>query len=85
VGVIAVTIYYCTRPYDHYDDEDCYVPRNRDKSQEDNMGGEDMDPFKGKGPKDPVDYKKARRAIEEAKQKSGRGGKDNIDPNDPDR
>ena len=49
------------------------------------MGGEDMDPFKGKGPKDPVDYKKARRAIEEAKQKSGRGGKDNIDPNDPDR
>jgi len=84
VGCVAATI-YCTRPYDHSDDEeDGYVPTNRDKTQKDNMGGEDPDPLRGKGPKDPEEYEKARRAIEEAKRKSGRGGKDNIDPNDPD-
>lgn len=48
------------------------------------MGGEDSDPFKGKGPKKGTkEYDDVRRELEKLKEKSGRGGKDNIDPEDP--
>lgn len=69
------------------DEDDEYKPSNRDKKCDKNnkMGGEDKDPFKGKGPpKGTDDYDKARREIENIKNSTGRGGADNIDPDNVD-
>lgn len=44
------------------------------------MGGEDKDPFKGKGPKKGTDeYEKWRRQLEKDKSGEGRGEGDNPD------
>jgi RHS repeat-associated protein len=63
------------------DDKDLdYKPKTREKG-EDKMGGEDDDPFKGKGPKKGTpEGEKARRELEDEKHGEGRGGRDNERP-----
>jgi hypothetical protein len=58
-------------------DNEGYKPKTREK-QPDLMGGEDSDPFKGKGPKKGTkEYERWRRQLEKDKRKEGRGGRDN--------
>ncbi len=67
-------------------EEEHYKPKTRDKVREKlpadkQMGGEDADPFKGKGPKKGTDeYEAARRALEAAKQEHGIGGAGSLPP-----
>jgi uncharacterized protein RhaS with RHS repeats len=72
---IASVIIWATSSADE-DEEALYKPKGRECK--DKKGGEDNDPFKGKGPKRGTpEYEKARRLLEDLKKSTGRGGRDN--------
>lgn len=69
---------------DDDDHEDDYKPSNRDKSQDKNnkMGGQDNDPFKGKGAaRGTKEADQQKQDLHDQKSGTGRGGADNLDEN----
>ncbi len=70
------------QPPDDDDDDSPYNPSNRDKVQDknDKMGGEDSDPWKGKGAeRGTKEGDQQKQEIHDQKKQTGRGGADNFD------